>query len=243
MLEESPAVSGASLQSDAKNLERIPHIEPLFDDAEFVSEYSRLTKRYAGADYAPILRYALNELKQVERPKVLELGPGPGWIGISMAQRRTDLRVTGVDISDTYVQIANQNAETEGVDDRVAFRRGDACRLDDDADDSYDAVISNQSFHYWEPAGDVLAEISRVLKPGGIFCIGDDRRDLTWMASAVVLLTKWFLTSSVRESWMRSFQGSFTASEAKAIIERSALRDHAEFKLYSRMFFIQGRLP
>lgn len=241
MLEET-SVSSPSRKSAKSDVTRIPHIEPLFEDVTFVSEYSRLTKRYAGADYEPILKFALAELKQVEQPRVLELGPGPGWIGISLAKRRQDIRVTGVDISSTYVDIANQNAAQEGVDDRVDFRKGDACRLDDFADGTLDAVISNQSFHYWEPPGDVLREVARVLKPNGIFCIGDDRRDLTFMASVVVLLTKWFLTASVRESWMRSLQGSFTAAEVKEIIEQSELNGHAKIKLYPRMFFVQGRL-
>ncbi|TWT30624.1 class I SAM-dependent methyltransferase [Blastopirellula retiformator] len=236
------AVTSPAPEDVTGEISRIPHIEPLFEDVEFVSEYSRLTKRYAGADYEPILKFALAELKQVEQPRVLELGPGPGWIGISLAKRRKDIRVTGIDISNTYVDIANENAAHEGVDDRVDFRKGDACSLDDFADGTLDAVISNQSFHYWEPPTAVLREVARVLKPNGVFCIGDDRRDLTFLASFIVLLTKWFLTASVRESWMRSLQGSFTAAEVKEIIERSELKHDAQIKLYPRMFFVQGRL-
>ncbi|PQO26596.1 class I SAM-dependent methyltransferase [Blastopirellula marina] len=241
MLEQSPVTSQAPQQLKT-NDDRIPHIEPLFEDATFVSEYSRLTKRYAGPDYEPILKYTLAQLKEVEQPRILELGPGPGWIGITLAKRRKDARVTGVDISSTYVEIANQNAAHEGVDDRVDFRKGDACRLEDFPDGSMDAVISNQSFHYWEPPENVLREVVRVLKPNGVFCIGDDRRDLTFMASLIVMLTKWFLTANVRESWMRSLQGSFTSKEVQAILEHSDLHGHAEVKLYPRMFFVQGRL-
>lgn len=241
MLEDSPVTSQAQPQIETSDT-RVPHIEPLFEDATFVSEYSRLTKRYAGPDYEPILKFTLAELQGVDQPRILELGPGPGWIGITLAKRRKDARVTGIDISTTYVEIANQNAAHEGVDGRVDFRKGDAGRLDDFADGSIDAVVSNQSFHYWEPPGNVLREIARVLKPNGVFCIGDDRRDLTLTARIVIMLTKWLLTSSVRESWMRSLQGSFTSHEVRAIIAQSELARHAEVKLYPRMFFVQGRL-
>lgn len=222
-------------------MERIPHIEPQFNDAVFVAEYSRLTKRYAFPDYAPITRFTLSSLAEVMQPEILELGPGPGWCGILLARGRTDATVRGLDVSETYVAIANENAKTEGVRDRVSFHVGDACQLGDFQDHSFDAVISNQSFHYWDAPTTILDEISRILKPGGTFCIGADRRDLSYYARFGVRVSKLFLTARVRESWMRSFKGSYTLEEAVRIVEQSKLRDNALIKTYPRMFYIQGQ--
>jgi len=222
-------------------MERIPHVEPQFADDAFVAEYSRLTKRYAAPDYAPIARFTLSSLEGTSQPKILELGPGPGWCGILLAQRREDAIVLGLDVSASYVEIANENAKTEGVSDRVTFHEGDACQLEGFEDHSFDAVFSNQSFHYWDSPTTVLDEIDRILKPGGTFCIGSDRRDLSYFARLGVFISKLFLTAKVRESWMRSLKGSFTVEEAAKIVEQSRLRDDASIKTYPRMYYIQGQ--
>src|SRR5437879_8172933 len=46
--------------------------------------------------------------------RVLEVAPGPGYLAIEMA-RPGRLQVTGLDISRTFVEIANANARRAGV--------------------------------------------------------------------------------------------------------------------------------
>ena len=159
-----------------------------------------------------------------------------------MAGRRNDISVVGLDTSESYVEIANANAVEAGVADRAVFRVGDACSLGDHDDNSLDAVISSQSFHYWETPVEVLNEIGRILKPGGVFYITSDRRDLTLWATIVVTLTKWLLPKSVRESWMRSFQGAFTIAEVREIVGQSELSDVASITTRSRMYSIIGKV-
>jgi ubiquinone/menaquinone biosynthesis C-methylase UbiE len=221
---------------------RVPHIEPLFEDPQFVKDYSRIAQEFAIPEYEPLLRFALDGLKDHECPKVLEIGPGPGWIAISLAKRNLAMHVTGLDISGEYVRIANENKAREKVEDRVTFLQGDARQMDHFADASFDAVVSHLSFHYWDPPRSVLNEIVRVLKPGGLFCIGDDRRDMTLRARIAVWFGKWHLTRSVRESWMRSIKGSFTIREAEEHLDDSDLKDHWEMIVLGRMFFAQGRV-
>ncbi|MEW4564169.1 hypothetical protein AB1K70_16645 [Bremerella sp. JC770] len=67
-----------------------------------------------------------------------------------------------------------------------------------------------------------------------------DRRDLTVWASFVVAVTKWTLPSSVRESWMNSFQVAFAIDEVKNIVKQSSLCDEVDLKITSRMYSIQA---
>lgn len=222
--------------------ERVPHIEPLFDDQPFVASYSRLTRWFAKSDYEPLLEYTLKGVAHLDQPTVLELGPGPGWIAIFMAKRHATMHVTGVDISDEFLQIADKNKVREGVGDRVTFVKGDAGQLHHWGEAAFDAVVSNQSLHYWDSPRLVLNEIAHVLKPGAIFCIGDDRRDLTFAARIAVGLGKWFLTPQVRRSWMASIAGCYTAREVEKLLDDSELKGQWELRVFSRMVFAQGRV-
>ncbi len=205
-----------------------------------MQEYSRDVKKYAKADYEPLLSFTLDRLRDRTSATVLEIGSGPGWIGIMLAQRHGGIKVTGVDVSSEYVAIANRNAARESVSDRVATRLGDARELSQFADRSFGAVISNQSLHYWQPPKLVFDEISRVLKPGGAFCIGDDRRDLTLVARLTVSIGKWILSRAVRKSWIDSINGCYTAEEVANLMEDSALRGQWELLIKSRMMYIIG---
>src|SRR5438270_13640796 len=69
--------------------------------------------------------------------EVLEVAPGPGYLAVEMA-RTGRVLVTGLDISRTFVQIAEQNAREAGVS--VDFRQGDAAAMPF-ADDSFGLVV------------------------------------------------------------------------------------------------------
>ena len=56
---------------------------------------------------------------------MLEVAPGPGFLSIELANSWI-LRVQGVDISKTFVQIAQRNAAADGVQAR--FELGNAAR-------------------------------------------------------------------------------------------------------------------
>src|SRR5882672_4669398 len=74
--------------------------------------------------------------------EVLEVAPGPGYLAIEMA-RTGRVQVTGLDISQSFVQIASENAEKAGVS--AAFRQGDAAQMPFAAE-SFDLVVCQAAF-------------------------------------------------------------------------------------------------
>jgi SAM-dependent methyltransferase len=98
--------------------------------------------------------------------KVLEVGSGPGRLAVLLVQKAADLTVTGVDISDAMVERAARHAAEAGLDERVRFEVGDVAALPLD-DQEFDGVVSTLSLHHWPDPTRGLAEIYRVLKPGG----------------------------------------------------------------------------
>jgi ubiquinone/menaquinone biosynthesis C-methylase UbiE len=109
------------------------------------------------------------------RSCVLEIAPGPGYLAIELA-KLTGCRMVGVDISHTFVRIANENGVKAGVD--VAFENGDAADLPLPSD-GFDFVVCTAAFKNFSRPLAVLNEIHRVLKPGGTGLIIDLRKDFS----------------------------------------------------------------
>jgi ubiquinone/menaquinone biosynthesis C-methylase UbiE len=162
-------------------------------------------------------------------------------MAIQLAKSRRTVRVTGIDISAAFVARANQNSHTAGVADRATFALGDASDMSGFADASFDAIMSNQSLHYWHPPECVFDQIARVLKPRGIFCIADDRRDLNWQGTLEVLVGRFIHSRRIGSSWARSLLGCFTPSEVTDALERSALRDRWQMTVRPRSMLITSK--
>jgi ubiquinone/menaquinone biosynthesis C-methylase UbiE len=110
--------------------------------------------------------------------RVLDVGTGPGYLPIALAQRAPQLAIDGIDLSHAMVTIARKNAEKSGVANRVRFQRANAADLPFE-DGSFGLIISTLSLHHWSQPLECLTEIHRVLKPQHEAWIYDARRDTT----------------------------------------------------------------
>ena len=88
---------------------------------------------------------------------------GPGVISRAMAKRVGS--VSGVDLTPAMIAEAERRAREEGIDN-VSFALGDATALDF-PDTSFDGAITRLSLHHIPAAGRVVAEMARVVRPGG----------------------------------------------------------------------------
>jgi len=132
--------------------------------------------------YANLTRKALDDFKALARhvsaeippdADVLEVAPGPGYFAVELA-KLGDYRITGLDISKTFVEIAQRNAAQAGV--QVDFRQGNASGMPFKSD-SFDFLLCRAAFkNFGAPLG-ALREMHRVLKPGGRALIIDLRKD------------------------------------------------------------------
>lgn len=106
---------------------------------------------------------------------VLDVGTGTGRMAVQMAKRLTTGRLVGIDIWDTMElggnspERAYENAEIEGVKDKVEFKLGNVLEIPY-ADDVFDIVTCSSVLNNLRGEKNrtkALKEIFRVLKPKG----------------------------------------------------------------------------
>jgi ubiquinone/menaquinone biosynthesis C-methylase UbiE len=132
--------------------------------------------------YASLTRKSLDEFRTLARrvaeeippgSRVLEVAPGPGYFAIELA-KLGDYRITGLDISETFVRIAQRNAANAKVD--VDFRHGNASGMPFKSE-SFDFLLCRAAFKNFAEPLQALREMHRVLRTGGRALIIDLRRD------------------------------------------------------------------
>jgi ubiquinone/menaquinone biosynthesis C-methylase UbiE len=151
----------------------------------------------------PEFRKLAEKLKRClpEGGDVLEVAPGPGFLAIEMA-RDSRYRVTGLDISKTFVELAGKHAGEAGV--RVEFREGNASEMPF-AGNSFDLLVCRAAFKNFSEPERAVREMHRVLRPGGTGVIIDLRRD-TRMAEirryveglGLSVWSRWFMLMTFR---------------------------------------------
>lgn len=103
--------------------------------------------------------------------RLLDVGCGIGGPARFFASNY-DCRVTGIDVTPSFLEAAKSLTETVGLADRVSFRQASALNMpfeDGEFDGAYEFHVG---MNLSDKAG-VFAEVSRVLRPGATFTIYD----------------------------------------------------------------------
>ena len=123
--------------------------------------------------------------------RVLDLGCGTGTLALAIKARQPRATIVGVDADEAVLQRAGRKAGDVGL--AVEFRREDARILPFDRS-SFDLVVSSLFFHHLllEDKKRTLAEVLRVLKPGGSLHVADWGRPANLAAHAGFFLVRLF---------------------------------------------------
>jgi ubiquinone/menaquinone biosynthesis C-methylase UbiE len=116
-----------------------------------------------------VQRHFVGTVRQFLKPtdRVLDLGCGPG--GFMAAAAPLCAEIVGVDITEAFVERCRGTIAEAGLDNATCHWSPDGSVPGPAA--SFDAVIMVDTIHHCERPRDVLREVHRVLKPGGLFLI------------------------------------------------------------------------
>jgi release factor glutamine methyltransferase len=91
-----------------------------------------------------VVERAILFLRQVDAPRFCEIGVGSGCISVSILSEVANGSAVGVDISETAIRVADENAQLMDVRDRIEFIVSDL--FSSVAADGFDAIVSNPPY-------------------------------------------------------------------------------------------------
>ena len=120
--------------------------------------------------------------------KVLELGCGPGFYSCKLAERFREISVLGVDRSPSQLKWAREKRNALGLNN-CRFRSDNVLELSH-PDDTFDVLVASRLFTVLPNRRRAVAEMYRVLRPGGRCFIAEPRYAF-W--ASIPLFTMWVL--------------------------------------------------
>ncbi len=130
------------------------------------------------------LGYLLHGIKPVGGMDILDFGAGPGWV--SHALTSLGARMIVCDVSATALQVAAARFDRWPISVPHApprFIQFDG-RTFDLPDGSVDAIVSFDAFHHVPNAADVIHEMSRILRDGGVAAFVEPGPKHSWSAGS-----------------------------------------------------------
>lgn len=171
--------------------------------------------RFFPAVHAGALKNIATVVQDPER--ILDVGCGTGAFLRRAAERFPDAGLTGVDPAPRMIEEAGKR--TAG-NDRFGFSVAAAEELPFD-DGSFDLVTTSVSFHHWRDQRRGLAEVARVLRAGGHFCLTD--------ILAVGLLRPFMIGRRDRFHTRREITAMLSDVGLRQLTEHPALRGFGEW--------------
>jgi demethylmenaquinone methyltransferase/2-methoxy-6-polyprenyl-1,4-benzoquinol methylase len=142
--------------------ERTRHAERLF--AGISPEYDRAGAVLSLGQDPRWRRFLVSRVNAIPGSWVLDVASGTGLVARELARR--NLRVAALDRSEPMVRRGVAATREAGLDDRIGFTLGRAEHLPV-PDEAFDAVTFTYLLRYVDDPGATIAELARVLRPGG----------------------------------------------------------------------------
>ena len=109
---------------------------------------------------------AIRELLAIKPKTILDVATGTADVAIMASSILKPNKITGIDISDGMLELGRKKIQNAGLEDRIELLNGD-CETINFKNGSFDAVTVAFGVRNFENLEKGLAEILRVLKPGG----------------------------------------------------------------------------
>ena len=137
--------------------------------------------------------------QQIQGKHVLDYGCGPGWQAVAMKTQCGAASVLGIDINDRWLASGRALAEQEQCSSEVQFAKA----VDPSRIGTFDVAISISSFEHFAKPENNLAEMSQLVKPGGVVIVTFAEPWYSHSGAHMVFFTKvpwvnvWFSESTV----------------------------------------------
>jgi len=131
-------------------------------------DFGKTSKEYASRPGFPTSFYdRMEKICPFEGKQVLDIATGTGQIALEVASRGAT--IIGIDISTNQIENAKERAKNLGLEKSCQFNVSSA-EDSKQPDSFFDIAFAGQCWH-WFNAARAMAEIKRILKPGGYLVV------------------------------------------------------------------------
>lgn len=128
------------------------------------------TAEHMNISNADMTRHTVDLLNCTDYDRILEIGPGNGRFAAYVLSKGVGLHYTGADISATMIATAEAINKQHIDAGQAVFKLVDGTMLPF-PDHLFDRVFTVNTLYFWKDPVKQLAEIKRILKPTGTFCL------------------------------------------------------------------------
>ncbi len=122
-----PGAGQHSGRNDVKMFkERVPETDEGIQDEFTVEIYDLMQRNLRDAGHLPAEDYIAGGIASGE---ALEIGPGPGYVGLEWLKKTENTKLTGVEISPEMIRMAEKNAAEYRLSERVNYVEGNAMSI------------------------------------------------------------------------------------------------------------------
>ncbi len=147
--------------------------------------------------------------------EILDIGTGTARIPIILCEQDADARVLAIDLAEHMLDLARRNVEGAQLGGRIALEKVDGKGLPY-PDGRFEAVISNTILHHVPEPSAVMAEMARLVAPGGtLFCRDLVRPDSSEELDRLVRLHAAGEPEDSRKLFADSLNASLTLDEVR----------------------------
>ncbi len=197
--------------------------------------YNRLILKAASELY----QLFISAIQPPKNARILDVGSGPGFITLALAQENPTVSVVGIDYSPTQVRSANRLQIHKQIQNCI-FRQGNSMDLPF-KDASFDIVISLASITHWPDAKRGLQEIRRVLMPHGFAFIGEKDGDSTdgEIFRFARRFTAWYVWDRFMKWYLHriAFKQSLSRKEAESVAKEAGFKHALARKVLGWPYF------
>ena len=154
---------------------------------------------------------------------VFDAGTGTALIPLELMKRGLRICITASDLAEQMLIVARKNVEEAGHRESIRLVLCD-CKCLPDESASYDAVMSNSIIHHIPEPRHVLAELWRILKPGGLLFVRDLMRpkdDAT--LDAIVQAYAGTANTHQQQMFRDSLHAALTVEEVCEILQQNGI--------------------
>lgn len=143
-------------------------VEEMFDN--IAPTYDTLNHRLSWNIDRGWRRKAIGQLAQAKPKVMLDVATGTGDFAILAAQMLCPDKIVGIDISEGMMKIAREKVKQANLPTEIVMRKEDCLHMSF-PDNEFDAATAAFGIRNFQDLDRGLAEICRVLKPGGLLSI------------------------------------------------------------------------